>query len=157
MLNNSIIKCLYCGQRSKGEYREPEEHKRLPLNEKLDVLSAASIIWQLFAGSSPFPDANFQELVYLVHNTYPRPPLPSNMPYPVKDIIRRCLFQDPQMRSTATQLKERLLYIMKYLNEFANRKEEVLAKDARKDRLSRDAEHPTLEMFGVKDHHHKHE
>ena len=98
---------------------------------------------------NPFPDAEFDDVAWLVNDMYLRPPMPSNMPYPIKDIIRQCLLQNPRMRPTATELKESLLYVMKYLNHFTNGNGNIIAKDARSKHLWRDTSHPTLEMFGI--------
>ena len=102
--NDKIEKCWYCGHRSRGHWRAPEEPKKRPLNEKLDIFSMGLTIWSLYSNDIPFRDATFDDLTYLYYDLRRIPEMTPNIPPAIKDIIRSCLKWDPRQRPTATQV-----------------------------------------------------
>lgn len=102
--NNKIIKCWYCGHRSRGHWRAPEEPKKRPLNEKLDIFSMGLTIWSLFSNDIPFNDATFDDLQYIYYDLRRIPKMTSNIPPSIKDIIKLCLHFNPRERPTATKI-----------------------------------------------------
>merc|ERR1712129_549148 len=93
-----VQKCWYCGHRSRGHWRAPEEPKKRPLNEKLDV----------FSNDIPFRDATFEHLTFLYYDLRRIPPMTANMPPAMKDIIRATLRWDPRQRPSAATVVQML-------------------------------------------------
>lgn len=101
---DKVEKCWYCGHRSRGHWRAPEEPKKRPLNEKLDIFSMGLTIWALYSNDIPFREATFDDLTYIYYDLRRIPAMTDNMPPAIKDIIRSCLRFEPRQRPTATQV-----------------------------------------------------
>jgi len=99
-----VEKCWYCGHRSRGHWRAPEEPKKRPLNEKLDIFSMGLTIWSLYSNDIPFEESTFDELPFLYYDLRRIPDMPPNMPPAIKDIVRNCLRFDPRQRPSASQV-----------------------------------------------------
>lgn len=102
--NINIHKCWYCGHRSRGHWRAPEEPKKRPLNEKLDIFSMGLTIWSLYSNDIPFRDATFDDLTYLYYDLRRIPAMTPNIPPAIKDIIRSALTWDPRQRPSASKI-----------------------------------------------------
>ena len=141
---NIVVQCRYCPHRSRGNYRAPEEHGKQALNEKIDVFSAALVIWAMFSGEHPYPNIKYNDLPYLYHDTFRRPSMPSNMPFILKDLIRECITQDPNKRPTATQFREKIEDILKHIDRYTKNQKDITAKNAAIQQLFRDTNKPQI-------------
>lgn len=136
--------CWYCPHHSSGNYRAPEEQVSGPLNEKLDVFSAALVIWTLFSGTEPFPKVKNSDLPYIYWDTWRRPTMPSNMPFAMKHIIRWALSQNPRDRPTAKRLRQDLENVLKYLDQFSRGRSMKSSISLLRERYFRDSNHPKI-------------
>ena len=99
-----IERCWYCGHRSRGHWRAPEEPVKRPLNEKLDIFSLGLTIWALYSNEVPFKDATFDDLPAIYYDQRRIVPMTPNMPPAIKQLIRSALRFDPRHRPTAKQM-----------------------------------------------------
>jgi len=103
-----IERCWYCGHRSRGHWRAPEEPVKRPLNEKLDIFSLGLTIWALYSNQVPFKDATFDDLPFIYYEQRRIPPMTPNMPPAIKQLIRSTLRFEPKQRPTANQVVREL-------------------------------------------------
>lgn len=106
--NGRVERCWYCGHRSRGHWRAPEEPVKRPLNEKLDVFSLGLTIWALFANDVPFKDATFDDLPFIYFEQRRIPPMTPNMPPAIKQVIWSALKFEPRERATAKEIESAL-------------------------------------------------
>jgi len=100
--------CYFCGARSKGRWRAPEEYQRKPLNEKLDIYSLGMVIWSMFSyGSQPLMEFTKPEVYTKVPKGY-RPILSKRMPPELQAIIIECWSQIPSHRPSTEELLQRI-------------------------------------------------
>jgi serine/threonine-protein kinase len=62
-----------------------------------DVWSVGVLLYQLLAGSLPFPEREMSSLLRAIR-THEPPPLPAGIPVEYEDVIRGCLAKDPGRR-----------------------------------------------------------
>ena len=78
-------------------YMSPEQAQGKPLDARSDLYSLAVILYQMLTGRVPFEgDNQIQTLMSHLHDTVP--PLPSEVPDEVRQIVMRCLEKSREAR-----------------------------------------------------------
>jgi len=75
--------------------------------KKVDVYSFGLILWSLFTGMYPFNGKSMYQVMIDVHHHYNRPKIPSDMPHPLKKLIRSCWNHDPDLRPSFDMIYSR--------------------------------------------------
>jgi Tol biopolymer transport system component len=78
-------------------YMSPEQAAGLPLDARTDVFSFGIVLYEALAGRRPFEAANDLELLKTIAHGAP-PPLPAQVPEPVRAIVEKTLEKDPADR-----------------------------------------------------------
>ena len=153
---SGTVKCTDCGYESDGRNRAPEELVIEPLTESIDVYSTAMVIWSLFTGTrqwtKPFegePDGvssgeaeEYEHIRYILYGTVRRPPMPDNMPYALKDLIRSAIRNDPKNRVSAKEFRRGIQRILDNLAVYTRNHQNVTSAVAKKKKLFREHKHP---------------
>jgi len=86
------------------EYMSPEQFKGGDVDERSDVYALAATFYTLLTGSSPFPGATTQEVMYRKFKEAPTPPTEVNPSLPawVDRVIARAMADDPADRYPTT-------------------------------------------------------
>lgn len=82
------------------EYMSPEQFKGGDVDEKSDIYALAATFYTLITGTSPFPGATTQEVMYRKFKETPIPPteINSSLPAWVDIVIARAMADDPDER-----------------------------------------------------------
>lgn len=107
--------CHYCGSKSKGRWRAPEEYAKTPLNEKLDIYSTAMVFLSMFKGQKVMMYLTRKRVYTKVMDGF-RPSFPSCMPEPMQALLKDMWAQNPEDRLTATEVVERIQSMMRLQN-----------------------------------------
>jgi serine/threonine-protein kinase len=75
-------------------YMSPEQARGRPPSAATDVYSAGVVLYEMLAGTPPFPDGSPVELG-LHHLQDAPPPLPEHVPPPLREVVERALAKDP--------------------------------------------------------------
>jgi len=102
------VPCHFCGAKSKGRWRAPEEYTREPLNEKLDIFSMGMVFWSMFAGEKVMEEIPKREVYDLIPGGY-RPTMPKHMPQEFQEIVFACWQEEPSLRPSATEVARRIM------------------------------------------------
>jgi tRNA A-37 threonylcarbamoyl transferase component Bud32 len=78
-------------------YLSPEQATGAPVTPASDVYSLGVVAYECLAGVRPFPGTN-PVAVATAHMQQPPPPLPSDIPPPVRDLVLGALAKDPKQR-----------------------------------------------------------
>lgn len=93
--------CAYCGSKSKGKWRAPEEYSRGLLDEKLDIYSLGMMLYCLWNNVyAPYSRYSSEEVYELVPKGL-RPTLPAHAPKGVQRVIKSCWKDDKAERPSA--------------------------------------------------------
>jgi len=88
----------------KPAYMSPEQCRGEALDGRSDLYSLGVLMYALLTGSPPFTDPN-PLLVMRMHESASVPPLPSDVPPPVRELVYRLLSKQPEDRpSSASEL-----------------------------------------------------
>jgi len=109
-------KCKYCGAKSKGRWRAPEEYTRDALNEKLDIYSTAMIYYSLFSGDKVMEDIPKDDVYERVPRGY-RPEFPDGMPPELQELVMYMWHPDPAKRPSANFISKRVELIADTLED----------------------------------------
>jgi serine/threonine-protein kinase len=82
-----------------AQYLSPEQAQGLPVTAASDVYSLGVLAYECLAGSRPF-DGESQVAIALAQINRPPPPLPADVPPPVRHLVERALAKDPAERFT---------------------------------------------------------
>ncbi|GAB3353274.1 protein kinase domain-containing protein [Modestobacter lapidis] len=80
-----------------AQYLSPEQAQGLPVTAASDVYSLGVLAYECLAGSRPF-DGESQVAIALAQINRPPPPLPPDVPPPVRQLVERALAKDPADR-----------------------------------------------------------
>jgi tRNA A-37 threonylcarbamoyl transferase component Bud32 len=78
-------------------YLSPEQASGEPVTPASDVYSLGVVAYECLAGQRPFPGSN-PLAVATAHINQPPPPLPDDVPAPVRDLVLGALEKDPALR-----------------------------------------------------------
>jgi len=93
--------CKYCGAKSRGRWRAPEEYTRAPLDRALDIYSTGMMIWALWSNSiTPMEEKSKKQIYKAVPKDY-RPELPRVAPRELQDLISQMWQTNPDERPEA--------------------------------------------------------
>jgi serine/threonine-protein kinase len=89
-------------------YASPEQLRGEPVDERSDIFSLGTVLYELLAGKSPFARRSaFDQMGAILHEEPPA--LPSGVPLPLAFAITRCLAKRPAERfQSAQELLEQL-------------------------------------------------
>jgi hypothetical protein len=80
-----------------AQYLSPEQAQGLPVTAASDVYSLGVLAYECLAGARPF-DGESQVAIALAQINRPPPPLPPDVPPPVRALVERALAKDPAAR-----------------------------------------------------------
>jgi hypothetical protein len=80
-----------------AQYLSPEQAQGLPVTAASDVYSLGVLAYECLAGARPF-DGESQVAIALAQINRPPPPLPPDVPAPVRALVERALAKDPAAR-----------------------------------------------------------
>jgi predicted Ser/Thr protein kinase len=80
-----------------AQYLSPEQAQGFPVTPASDVYSLGVLAYECLAGVRPF-DGESQVAIALAQINRPPPPLPSDVPAPVRALVERALAKDPADR-----------------------------------------------------------
>jgi serine/threonine protein kinase len=83
-------------------YMSPEQVRGEPVDFRSDVFSLGALIYELLAGHRAFPGRSLIESGYAILHADPKP-LPSSVPAPLAELVKRCLGKEPQHRFQSAQ------------------------------------------------------
>lgn len=92
--------------KGKHGYLSPEQAKCLPLDQRSDLFSLATVLWEMTTGRRLFHRENEVQMMYaVVEDRIPRPS-ESTPDYPpeLEDVVMRALARDPEARYPDTQV-----------------------------------------------------
>ena len=146
-IDNIVEKCNFCPHSSSGNLRAPEEHEMMNLDETIDIYSAALIIWSLFSNERPFEyiDSDNNNIQYLISMTNRRPPMTSNIPYALKDVIRSALSNNPKDRPNAKTFRKQIENIYKNLKKYTRNSQNLASHYVRQHKLFKDHHYPRID------------
>ena len=75
-----------------------------PYNHKVDVYSFGVVLWELVTGEVPFEDMTPVQVAYAVVNKNLRPPIPSDCPTPLRNLMEQCWTANPDRRPSFFQI-----------------------------------------------------
>jgi serine/threonine-protein kinase len=88
-------------------YMAPEQIQAHPLDGRADIYAVGVMLYELLAGVRPFAGSTFE--VVKDHIQRPPPPLPSDLPRVLHEVVDRALAKSPDGRyRTATAMREAL-------------------------------------------------
>jgi serine/threonine protein kinase len=90
-------------------YMAPEQALGRPVDRRADVWAIGTVLYHMLAGVPPFEGANQLATLHLLTQEAPLPPLPSHIPEPVVEVVRRALVRDPESRIANADELQRLL------------------------------------------------
>jgi len=109
------VGCAYCGSKSKGKWRAPEEYTRGVLDEKLDIYSMGMMIWALWSNTiEPFSSQQKEDVYEYVPKGM-RPRLPEHAPERIQRVIQNCWEGEPAKRPSARWVANEIENIMSVL------------------------------------------
>merc|ERR1719409_1769857 len=79
--------CKYCGARSKGRWRAPEEYSRQLLAPSLDTYSVGMVFWSMFAGERPMMELTRDQVYKRVVEEGYRPAFAECTPARVRQLV----------------------------------------------------------------------
>ncbi|MCW2677615.1 MAG: pknA [Modestobacter sp.] len=82
-----------------AQYLSPEQAQGMPVTAASDVYSLGVLAYECLAGARPF-DGESQVAIALAQINRPPPPLPPDVPAPVRALVERALAKDPAARFT---------------------------------------------------------
>jgi serine/threonine-protein kinase len=83
-------------------YMAPEQVRGAPVDRRADVWSFGVVLFEMLSGRTVFDRASMPETLAAVMRDEPDwAALPSSLPSPVRDLLRRCLTKDPRSRLQA--------------------------------------------------------
>ncbi|GAB1641260.1 serine/threonine-protein kinase [Krasilnikovia sp. MM14-A1259] len=87
-------------------YVSPERLDGRPAEPATDVYGLGILLYEMVTGDPPYPVDTWEELD--AARRYPPAPLPADLPAEFRELVHRCLDEDPAARPTAAQARDRL-------------------------------------------------
>jgi eukaryotic-like serine/threonine-protein kinase len=96
--------------KGKVSYMAPEQVLRLPPDRRTDVWAAGVVLYRLISGRLPY-EGDIATIVRQIKFGEPLPPLPSQTPRPVVEIVHRAMAREPQDRfPSAADMRRAIQY-----------------------------------------------
>lgn len=89
-----------------SNYMAPEFIKGEKYDEKVDVYSYGMMLYEMLLRETPFDDLTGPQVICAVVIENKRPPLPSDAPEALRDLICACWDVDPEMRPSFQEISE---------------------------------------------------
>src|SRR5690349_19416993 len=87
-------------------YVAPERLDGTPAEPATDVYALGAVLFEMVDGEPPYPVDTWEE--YASARATPPKPLPADLPPAFRDLVERCLAEDPRRRPAATGVRDRL-------------------------------------------------
>ena len=95
--------------KGKVQYMPPEQALGLPVDRRADVWAVGAVLHHLIAGRPPFEADNEIQTLFMITSGRQPAPLPSEVPAPVRDVVKRALAHSAEGRyATAADLQKAL-------------------------------------------------
>ena len=105
--------------KGKIQYMAPEQSRGGALDRRADVWAAGAVLYYLLSGRPPFDGENQLATLHMLTSGRPPPPLPNDIPPPIRDIVFRALSHDSKDRTaSAANLQRELEQAMLTCNAF---------------------------------------
>jgi eukaryotic-like serine/threonine-protein kinase len=87
-------------------YVAPERLNGTPVEPATDVYALGTVLYEMVNGEPPYPVDTWEE--YAAARAAPPDPLPDGLPAAFRELVERCLAEDPLLRPEATEVRDRL-------------------------------------------------
>ncbi|MEO7109610.1 MAG: protein kinase [Polyangiaceae bacterium] len=87
--------------KGKIQYMAPEQSRGGALDRRADVWAAGAVLYYLLSGRPPFDGENQLATLHMLTSGQPPPPLPDDVPAPVRDLVFRALAHHAQARTAS--------------------------------------------------------
>ncbi len=99
--------------KGKIQYMAPEQSRGGALDRRADVWAAGAVLYYLLSGRPPFDGENQLATLHMLTSGQPPPPLPDDVPAPVRDLTFRALAHNAVDRTaSAADLQRQLEHAM---------------------------------------------
>ncbi len=95
--------------KGKIQYMAPEQARGAALDRRADVWAAGAVLYYLLSGRPPFDGENQLATLHMLTSGEPPPPLPGDVPAPVRDLTFRALAHRAQDRTASAADLQRQL------------------------------------------------
>ncbi|GIH93817.1 hypothetical protein Psi01_44470 [Planobispora siamensis] len=95
-----------------AQYVSPEQASGDTMTPATDLYSLGVVAYECLTGRPPFVADN-QVAIALMHLNDPPPPLPENVPAPVRDLVLECLSKDPTHRPAGARSLSDRAYVLR--------------------------------------------
>jgi len=82
-------------------YMAPEQVRGLPADVRSDLFSFGCVVYEMLSGRRPFGRGSSAEVMAAILRDEPEP-LDDQVPQPLAEVVRRCLYKDPDARWDGT-------------------------------------------------------
>lgn len=104
--------------KGKIRYMAPEQALGRAIDHRADVWALGAMLYEMFAGQSPYEGPNEVATLHKLTSGHPIPPLPRHVPPAVRNVIERALAADPRDRfATAMEMNLALEDALVAINE----------------------------------------
>jgi len=96
-------------------YQAPEMLRDEPISEKVDLYGFGIMLWEMYTGKLPWHDKNYHQMIHTVAVRNERPPITSDIPRELSEIIVNCWHPSPAKRPIFSELRTAFREIAKTL------------------------------------------
>jgi mitogen-activated protein kinase kinase kinase 7 len=96
----------------------PEVFRSKRYNEKCDVYSWSIILWEVLARELPFHFADSVEQIQWAVHSSKRPPLLSECPQVIEELMTKCWANEPSVRPSMADVESRVNQLIGSMSNF---------------------------------------